>query len=257
MEARNTRRLPPFWVWWVAALALGALLLIPVRARAQAFGGVFPGSGGGGGMCTLDGTQPGIATYYRATATTGTGFQCDATLTSCVDLGPGDRNSIGTNPAGDILWGPASGSTTTVRIFGNLTLNNVLTVAGSIDLYGSGGSGGGNLNNTFPSSPVRVTDADGLIINGTSAIKGVVRASVTFDFPSIPNGTCGVSSLTVTGAAVGDYVSINADFVLPTTVGIGNARVTATNTVDLRLCNHDAALSADPASGAYLVRLER
>jgi hypothetical protein len=218
-----------------------------------ALGQVFPGGSGGGGTCSLDPAAVGIAPSYRATTTTDTGYQCDALLTSCVDLGPGARNFIGSNVAGDITLGPQSGNTTVVRTWGSMYVTNILQVASQVDILGSSA----HLANTFPSAPVRVTDADGLIINGTSAIKGVVRASVTFDFPSIPNGTCGVSSLTVTGAAVGDYVSINADFVLPTTVGIGNARVSAANTVDLRLCNHDAALSADPASGAYLVRLER
>ena len=217
-----------------------------------ALGQVFPGGGSGsGGVCSLDPASTAITERYRATATTGTGYQCDATLDSCVDLGPGTRNTVGTNVAGAVCLGPCSGSGTAVLVFGDMTISNVTTIGAALDFSGS----------SFIRNPlggtVKVTDPDGLVINATSAIKGVVRASVTFDFPSIPNGTCGVSSLTVTGAAVGDYVSINADFVLPTTVGIGNARVSATNTVDLRLCNHDAALSADPASGAYLVRLER
>lgn len=231
------------------AVLLSLLLALP--AAAQTFPYIGGGSGGGG-VCTLDGSTQAIATSYRATTTTGTGYQCDAVLSSCIDLGPGANNFIGTNVAGDIVLGPGSGNSAVVRIFGTQYVNNFVQSTAGFDVYFNGA-----LFNSFTGQPLKVADAEGLTINGTTAIKGVVRASVTFDFPSIPNGSCGVSSLTVTGAAVGDYVSVNADFALPSTVGIGNARVTAANTVDLRLCNYDAALPADPASGAYLFRLER
>jgi len=95
--------------------------------------------------------------------------------------------------------------------------------------------------------------------DGTNAyrVSRVVTAAVVYDFPSIPNGSCTTADVTVPGAATGDTVSVNADFALPAPVGIGNARTTATDTVTLRLCNHDPTNSQDPASGTFRFRIER
>lgn len=65
-------RCPPFWVWWALTLALGALLLLPGHARAQAFGGVFPGGGSGGSSsATPDPTRADTAASYTATGPNG------------------------------------------------------------------------------------------------------------------------------------------------------------------------------------------
>lgn len=88
-------------------------------------------------------------------------------------------------------------------------------------------------------------------------ISRVLTVPITFDFPSVPNGSCTTASITVTGAALNDTISVNADFTLPASVGIGNVRSTATDTVSLRLCNHDPTNAADPDSGIYRFRIER
>lgn len=216
-----------------------------------ALGQVFPG--GGGGVCSLDSTTEALAESYRATAVSGTGYQVDAVLACGVDLGPGARNCLGTNVGGDILLGPASGNTTIVRVYGSEYITNILQVAAQVDIIGSSA----HLANTFPSTAVKVTDADGFQINGTTAIKGWVQVAVTHDFGSINNNACVAESVTVTGAAVNDAAWGNANFALPLGVSVGNVRVTATNTVELTLCNVTAGGPLDPASGSYIFRLSR
>jgi hypothetical protein len=88
-------------------------------------------------------------------------------------------------------------------------------------------------------------------------VSRVLVVPVTYDFPSVANSACVESSVTVTGAAANDTISVNADFALPTDVSIGNARATGANTVALRLCNSNASTPQDPASGSYRFRIER
>lgn len=236
-----------------------ALLLALLTATPTS--NVFPG-GGGGGMCTLDGTQAGIATSYRATTTSGTAFQTDAVLECSFDTGPGSRNCIGTNVSGEILLGPGSGSGTMVRNFGdyvglaitgqNLTATNVISYTAALDQGNTG-----FMRNTNSGKPVLVTDTEGFNINSTTSIKGWVQLPVTLDFASIGNNACVTQSVAVAGAVTKDGVSVNADFALPLGVSIGNARVTAADTVELTLCNVTAGGALDPASGSYVFRLSR
>lgn len=215
-----------------------------------------------GGSCTLDGSTQAVATSYRATTTTGTAYQTDAVLECSFDTGPGARNCIGTNVAGDILLGPGSGSGTTVRAFGkfigldfegqNVTTTNVVT-AGAALFLGTNAS----IQNNNSGKTVLVTDPEGLQINATTPIKGWVQAAVSVDFASISNGACLAQSVTVTGATAGDAVWANADFALPLGVSVGNVRVTAANTVELTLCNITAGGALDPAAGNFVFRLSR
>lgn len=233
-----------------------AVLLAALPAGAQRIR-LTGGSGGAatGGVCTLDGTADAIAVRYRATATTGTAFQSDAVLECSFDTGPGARNCVGTNVSGEILLGPGSGNSTVVRAFGDV---NVIQLIGSNVTASSAfilGTSAFLVNSS--ANPVRVTDADGLQINSTTAIKGWVQAAVAVDFASINNAECLTQSVTVTGAAVGDAAWGNADFALPLGVTVGNVRVTATNTVELTLCNVTLATPLNPASGNFIFRLSR
>lgn len=224
------------------------LVLLSLPAAAQ----VFPG--GSGGMCTLDGTQAGIATSYRATTATGTAFQSDSVLECAFDTGPGSRNCVGTNVSGELLLGPGSGNSTVARIFGDFNaiqlIGSNVTATTALIL----GTSGFIVNSS--ANAVRVTDADGLQINSTTAIKGWVQAAVTVDFASVGAAACVTQSVTVTGAAVNDAAWGNADFALPLGVSVGNVRVTSTNTVELTLCNVTAG-ALDPASGNFIFRLSR
>ena len=142
------------------AALLTLLLALPAAAQ------TFPWSGGGGGgTCTLDGSTQAVATSYRATTTTGTGYQCDATLASCIDLGPGTNNYIGTNVAGEILLGPGSGNSTVVRVFGSLYVSNITQSGGAFDSYFNA-----YLTNTFTGMPLAVNDAEGLRIVGSTSL---------------------------------------------------------------------------------------
>lgn len=151
-----------------------------------------------------------------------------------------------------------------VDVLANRTTNGslFLSIARNLVLLGSGtapadhctsGADAGGLKN-YVSDGNRLYYCDG---TASYRVSRVLTVPVTFDFPSVPNGTCTTSDVTVAGAAVGDTVSVNADFALPATIGIGNVRSTATNTVTLRLCNHDPTNAQDPASGIYRFRIER
>lgn len=126
-----------------------------------------------------------MATYYRATTTdgAGSGFACDGQLASCVDLGPGARNSIGTNAAGDILLGPGTGTGTMVRLFGtlvaldvnavNFTASNVVTYSSALDQGTSA-----FMRNTNAGKPVLVSDAEGLQVSTSTVLAPCIAALV-------------------------------------------------------------------------------
>jgi hypothetical protein len=143
------------------------LLMLPALAAAQFIPKTSGGGGGGGGgeACTLDGTTAVFASYFRATATSGTGYQCDALLASCIDLGPGARNYIGTNAAGDILLGPDSGTATVVRIFGTAYAAGFATTNGIFDATLNT-----YIGNTWPGEPLKVDDAEGLKLVGRTTL---------------------------------------------------------------------------------------
>lgn len=102
--------------------------------------------------------------------------------------------------------------------------------------------------------PTSTTTNISLPANGDNTIMFTgLRGSATLDFPSTAAGTCEVLTITVTGAAVGDEVllgvpsSIDPEGVFPT------ARVSATNTVEVKFCNIQTITALDPASGTYKV----
>ncbi|AAK94401.1 hypothetical protein Mx8p66 [Myxococcus phage Mx8] len=159
-------------------MRLAALLALVVALPAAAQ--VFPwagGNSGGGGSCTLDGSTSAVATYFRATTTDGasSGFACDGQLASCLKLGPGTRNFLGTNAAGDILFGPSTGTGTMVRVFGtivaldvnsvNFTASNVITYSSALDQGTSA-----FMRNTNPGKPLLVSDAEGLQLSTSTTL---------------------------------------------------------------------------------------
>lgn len=76
---------------------LGAValeMLLPAKAHAQLVASGVPTVAQV--LARLVG-QTVVAERYRATAATGTGFACDAALTTCLDSGPGANNGIGTD----------------------------------------------------------------------------------------------------------------------------------------------------------------
>lgn len=246
--------------------ALLLLALLPALAVAQGLPPRGNSTGGGGGTaCALSSSAQAFASYFRSTNVSGTqtGFQCDGINPQCFDPGPGARNGIGTNAAGEILLGPGSGTGTVVRSFGtyigldfqgqNLAASNALTAGAVLELGTSG------FIRKTTGGAVPVTDPDGLQINSTTAIKGWVQVPVTVDVGPINNNACVTQSVTVAGAALNDGASANADFALPLGVILpaGNTRVTAANTVEMTLCNITTGGALDPASGSFIFRLSR
>ena len=120
----------------------------------------------------------------------------------------------------------------------NATPQNAITADGAGDLAlttaGAFVSGGAN-NNTW------------------RELGQVLKASATLDFPSTSNHENSDLTLTVTGAVVGDPVTVS-----PATAAISNnscytAWVSATDTVTVRFNHYGTAGSIDPASGTFKV----
>lgn len=224
-----------------------ALLLIASLLPVLAFGqGKPPGSGG---TCSLSPTANAIAKTYTATATSGTAFQSTGDLVTAVRLGTAPRATIGTCSGGGVCIGPDDfGFTTKLYIWGDITTQTVVART-FLDVQGSSYI----INND---GPVRITDTDGVTINNGTPQKGRVAVSVTFDSAAIGANTCNPQTITVSGAALNDHTNVTANFQLPVGVSLNGGRVTATDTVELNLCNATAG-SLDPVSGPFLVKLER
>lgn len=90
-------------------------------------------------------------------------------------------------------------------------------------------------------------------IAGTAAVRGIRTATTTLDFPSVAAQSSEVSSsITVTGAAVGDAVTVSPP---PAAVVSGvhySAHISAANTVLIRAHNYTGS-AIDPASGSFRV----
>lgn len=231
-----------------------ALVAVVVLVSGAAVAGVF--SGGGGAMVNVLAELVGEnvnAASYTATSTTGPSFVSTGDRVDAARLGTHPRATIGPCEPGapDICVGPNDfGYTSKFRTWGDIIAQG-FQVRDNIDVLGNAAI----VNN---SGPVRITDTDGLVVNATTALKGRVAVPVTFDSASINNGTCLDQAVTVAGAVVDDFVtSAYAAFTLPPGVSVDNAFVTATNTVELRLCNVDPSTPRDPASGLYKFVLER
>ena len=194
------------------------------------------------------------AERYVASASTGSGFACTSQLDSCVDLGPGACNYLGTDASGRVRIGSACapevwiGDGTTRMQPGNVQIiNGALFVNGTY------------IQNTSTGAVV-IDDADGLNINATTAIKGVVMVAVTVDIGSIAASTCDDVTATVAGVSTNDLVFVTPNFDMAATdISISNARVTnaGTDEVTFRACNIDYDDPQDPDSGSYLFLVMR
>jgi hypothetical protein len=244
-------------LWWTKAVVLSAFgllvasnVLLPAVARAQ-----WASAGGASAAQVLEALlgQTVTAERFVASAASGTAYACNAALASCVDLGPGALNHIGTNGSGDILLGDAAGNPTvgigpSTRFTGNGTWTNT---NGAFVC-----NNGCFIVDQFGTSPVDIDDADGLDINNTTPIKGVVMLSATIDIAAIGPGHCMPVIATVAGVEVNDRVFLSPNFDLsasaPNTT-VSNARVTNAGTDQVTFTACDATgTGEDPASGSYL-----
>ena len=86
------------------------------------------------------------------------------------------------------------------------------------------------------------------IASGATKIREVTNTAA-LDFPSLGQGSCSELTITVTGAATGDDVSLGP----PATIEAGfgwSGFVSSANTVTVRLCKHTTS-ATDPASATW------
>lgn len=226
------------------ALALGATVAFSPSATSGPFGGSEPATCGAGLDCSSD--------TYTATASSGSGYACNSALATCVDLGPGANNGIGTNASGHILLGPENGTSTIVKVNDTVTIE-----AGSAQFTNMDVKINNNACLVDPTNDVDVCDADGITINDTTPIKGILVVAVTIDIPAIA-AACDEITTTVAGVNANDAVFITPDFDMTVEVQVANARVTnaVTDEVKFLACDPSGG-GLDPASGSYLFLVMR
>lgn len=114
----------------------------------------------------------------------------------------------------------------------------------------------------FTSGTNLTTAEDGAVeYNGTNYFVSVstirytlakcLTNTATLDFPSTTAGNANDLTITVTGAAIGDAVSIGVDNASTLSDGEFSAWVSATNTVKIRFSNNNLVTALDPASGTF------
>jgi hypothetical protein len=97
-----------------------------------------------------------------------------------------------------------------------------------------------------------IASTNGFIAGTGNTVTSVLTATSTIDFPSISaNTTSDSSSITVTGAAVGDAVMVGVPAAIESGLVV-TAYVSAANTVKVRAANVTAS-PINPASGTFRV----
>lgn len=140
-------------------------------------------------------------------------------------------------PSGQMALGVEAGR----RIFLNYPTNTIgLTTSGSSAFFTS------DLGTTAINMSGALTVGTG----GNAITKSHAPTATTIDFASITTTCADSSSITVTGAVVGDACSVGPP-ATSATGSIFSCRVTATNTAVVRHCSLG---TNDPASGSYYVR---
>jgi hypothetical protein len=265
----------------MAAVAL--VTAIGVGATLGLVGSPF-GSGNGGTAAGCGENDSCAALSYEATASTGSGFTCNAALASCIDLGPGTANFIGTDGSGRIRLGDDTHSPE-VWIgeggtkFGNGTAqfqNGAVLFNGTTYLQNS-------------SDAVILDDVDGLRIvaqastpscssgnkgtlstltssgrayycDGTTAQRTgfTLSATASLNYPSLNPDEDSDLTVTVTGAVSGDHVTCEATEPLPQDAThhlfIWQSYVSSANTVTVSgFCEGSAGAFDPPAFNVICV----
>ena len=100
------------------------------------------------------------------------------------------------------------------------------------------------------------TTSGSLTIGGGTAIAKVLSATAALDFGAVAANTCSDLTVTVTGAASGNVVSLGIPAALGATAGLEfTGFVSASDTVTVRACNVTTGASADPASATVRVQV--
>lgn len=265
-------------------IGVGAAVFSVPPASSNSFTGSDNGSSsGGGGTCGLN--MSCTDSNFIATAANGVaGYGCNSALASCVDLGPGACNGLGTDGTASIILGtnpngtPCApvvkfGATGNVQITGN---GGILLANTALDMNNNS-----VLTNTAAGKPVLVNEENGFRLTGYSAtptcnsgatgtvsvdsddsrayycngsaaytILTGIRQTTTLDYPTINNLPASASlDVTVTGAAPGDSAAVTVNCPSNATlanVAIGQPVITSANTVSVRARNLDPSSSINP-----------
>jgi len=168
----------------------------------------------------------------------------------------------------------------TMRVTSNVTLNSNLEagytavgVGATVALAGHLRVAAGNATTAAISvasaSPLKTSpisgdvEYDGTEYYGTSSTGGrlifarILKGSATLDFGSTAAGAVTDLTITVTGAADGDVVSLSVPNASQTTTGSFSAWVSATNTVTVRYRIAALVGAEDPASGSFKVTVTK
>lgn len=197
-----------------------------------------------------DGTGTGRA--WRVTGDANTLIACNARNNSgpgvLLDAAADGTKLIACDLAGNSAAIQDSGSTNTV----------ILNCAGATDVNVAFHDSGFRLRDNSDATKQLAIECSGIttattrtltVPNNDGTIAAVLSNSATLDFGSIAAQTCAALTITVTGAATGDDVSLAPPAALEnglTATGI----VTAAATVTVRLCNITSG-AIDPASASW------
>lgn len=154
------------------------------------------------------------------------------------------------------------GNTATVQFFGGgstaasdcAMFDSAGNIVSAGAACGSGSGGGGTVKAGFGVLATTASGATTVSID-TATVPTFLTAAAAINFSSIAAATCGEQTITLTGAAAGDSVAPGWPGTLEAGLA-GSSRVSAANTVTLRLCNVTGA-SIDPANATFRVTVLR
>lgn len=204
-------------------------------ATANPFGGADPSTCGDGLDCSA-------STFTATEASSGPAYAVSSVLTCAVDFGPGAFDCAGTNGSGYVQF-PAGA----VFDVGSTRVQDAQVIV-SNGFFSASNSGFRDLVGA-----IKLNDTDGVSINSTTAITGMLLVAVTIDLSPVTGG-CDDVTATVAGVEANDAVFVTPNFNLNADdISVGQARVTnaAADEVTFRVCDVGGG-GADPDSGSFL-----
>lgn len=230
----------------------------------------------------------GLRIYNRFGVNQTSGTYNNVVFDNGVTVSSGNANTVNTTIGGTInQTGTSSGFYTSLSI--NPTISNLRGAYTGLEILPNTGTAiiqsGASATNRFagstiigattaPTQPLHVNGnarIDGAIMPGNSAgtsgqvltssgagvapvwVTTTLKATATLDFPSTGAHTNSDLTVTVTGAAVGDAVSVAPGLAAISDHSCYTAWVSATNTVTVRFNHYGTSGSTDPASASFNV----
>lgn len=133
----------------------------------------------------------------------------------------------------------------------SLSVSSLLIPGGVVDVQGVG-----YLTNSFPGSPVKVDDADGLVINGGRPIRAFLREKSSLNFPNVLPQKC-TTPLTIALPQATNEDSAYCSAALPGSLIIQNCRISSAGVGAISLCNLDTTAAIDPAAIEFTMTVFR